>query len=169
MAHLLLLRGAMGAGKSATAAKLREHLPKTVVIEIDDIKLQNNGTTEKCKPDIDFTEAGAQARKAMDAGNNVIVIEPLCEQRHVQYVLQGADLLDEPSNVSSIWLHCSLETAIKRKQQAFRASVIRSQHQRYADRFQLNGENIICTDHLSVDEVAKQVIQCLEECHSKLS
>jgi len=50
MSELLLLRGAMGAGKTSIAAKLRELSPELAIIEIDDIKIRKYGTTEKCVP-----------------------------------------------------------------------------------------------------------------------
>ena len=157
MAELLLLRGAMGAGKTSTAAKLRERSPQLVIIEIDDIKIRKYGTTEKCDPAVDFKEAGAQAKVAMESGKDVVVIEPLCEQQDIDFVLDGAALSKESLHIASVWLHCSLEIAIVRKGQSHETSVIESQHRRYASRVRLKNEVIIHTDTISVDEVVAQL------------
>ena len=160
MPHLLLLRGAMGAGKSAVA-KVLEGWPGIAIIEIDEIKLKKYGTTERCDPPIDFREAGAEARRAMDAGNDAIVIEPLCERQHLDFVLAGAGLFADMSNVLSVWLQCALATALSRKGQHDPA-VIEGQHRRYATRHKLRNEVVIPTDETPIDQVARQVLEILQ-------
>ena len=163
MAKLLLLRGAMGAGKTSVAARLLLRAPQLVIIEIDNFKIQKYGTTEKCNPAVDFKEAGALAKAAVDSGKDVVVIEPLCEQQHIDFVLDGAGLSKESSHIASVWLHCSPEIAIARKGQSHKLSVIQEQHQRYSTRVRLKNEVIIDTDTSSVDDVAYQVLQCLRQ------
>ena len=161
MPHLLLLRGAMGAGKSAVA-KVLEGSPGVAIIEIDEIKLKKYGTTERCDPPIDFREAGAEARRAMGAGNDAIVIEPLCDRQHIDFVLAGAGLSADMSNVLSVWLQCTLATALSRKGQPYRPTVIEHEHRRYAARCKLKNEVVIPTDETPVDQVARQVLEILQ-------
>jgi predicted kinase len=159
MAQLLLLRGAMGAGKSTVAGLLRELLPETVFIEVDDIKLTIHGAPSKCDPETVFREAGVQAKNAMDAGNDAIVIEPLCTREHIRFVLNEAGIPDDMSQVPSVWLDCTLKTALQRKRRKFSDAIIKSQHQRYATRYKLVGEVVIETDELSAPDVAQQVLR----------
>lgn len=155
MAQILLLRGAMGAGKSTAAAALRELLPEVVFIEVDDIKV--HGSSKKNDTERKFREAGAQAKKAMEAGNDVVVIEPLCTREHINFVLNEAGVAEALPNVLSVWLDCTLKTALERKGKDFTDAEIRHQHTRYATRYVLNNEVIVRTDELSRSEVANQV------------
>jgi shikimate kinase len=162
MPYLLLFRGAMGSGKT-TVARALQGSPGIVLIEIDEIKLKKYQTTEYREPAIDFREAGAEARKAMDAGNNAIVIEPLCVCHHIDFVLAGARLSGDMSHVLSVWLDCALETSLSRKGQQHRRDVIEGQHRRYADRCKLKNEFVIATDETPVDQVARQLLEILQQ------
>lgn len=159
MAQLLLLRGAMGAGKSTVAVAMRELMPEAAFIEIDDIKVEIHGTPTKCGPEKVFREAGMRARKAIESGSDAIVIEPLCIQEHIRLVLDAAGVSGDTSHVPSVWLHCTLKTARERKGDQFHDDIIRHQHARYATRYKIDGEAVIETDGLSKTEVAQQVWQ----------
>ena len=159
MARILLLRGAMGAGKSTAAAALRELLPEVVFIEVDDIKLMSHGSPKKCDPETIFREAGIQAKKAMEAGKDVVVIEPLCSRDHIDHVLRAAGVAGALPNILSVWLDCTLQTALERKGKDFASVVIKGQHKRYATRYVLSNEVVIRTDELSQGAVAQRVCQ----------
>jgi len=158
MAQLLILRGAMGAGKSDVTKELRQRRPALKVIEIDDLKRAKYGTTEKCNPPVDFPEAGRLAKADLDDGCHTVVVEPLCEVEHLQFVLNATGRSENSPDVSIVWLDCSLETAIARKGAAYPRSVIEGQHRRYAGRYRPKGEVVIATDRVSVCEVAEAVL-----------
>jgi len=63
------------------------------------------------------------------------------------------------SQVPSVWLDCTLKTALQRKRRKFSEAIIKSQHQRYATRYKLVGEVVIETDELSAPDVAQQVLR----------
>ena len=159
MVQLMFLRGAMGAGKSTVAKVLRELMPEVVFIEVDDIKVMIHGSLEKCQPEKVFREAGAQARKAMDAGKDVVVIEPLCTREHISLVLSEAGASEAFPNIPSVWLDCTLRTALMRKGRDFPENVIKRQHNRYATRHMLINELVIKTDEVSPSDVAQQACQ----------
>ena len=102
---------------------------------------------------------GAQAKKAMEAGNDVVVIEPLCIREHIDLVLSEAGIAEALAEILSVWLDCTLKTALMRKGRDFADNVIKSQHTRYATRHMLTNELVIKTDQLSPSDVAQQVCQ----------
>jgi predicted kinase len=150
-----------GRGKSTVATALRELLQEVVLIEVDDIKVMVHGSPKRCDPERVFREAGAQARKAMDAGRDVVVIEPLCAREHFSFVLDAAGVAE--AKILSVWLDCTLQTALMRKGRDFADSVIKHQHTRYATRYMLKNEIVIKTDDLSPSDVAHQVFQHFQE------
>lgn len=164
---LLLLRGAMAAGKSSVAAKLRNTHTRFAFIELDEIRLQKYGAAERCNPMIDFLEAGKLARRAMDTGMNAAVIDALPEKALVELLLEGAMLINDPGRVSAVWLQCSIDTALCRKEDLYSRAVIEAQHRRYVNREQMKGELVIDTDEASVDEVTTQVLQHFLRCCAK--
>ena len=162
MAHLVLLRGGMGAGKSVVAQRLRELRSATLkVIEIDDNKRGKFGTTEKCNPAVDFAEGGRAAKSVLDKGLDVVVVEPLCDQSHVRLVLDPTGRSEQSPDVLTVWLDCTVETAIARKGATYQRLVIEDQHQRYPKRYQPRGELLIRTDHLSVAEIADEILKVI--------
>lgn len=92
MARLLLLRGSIGAGKSAVAERIRAREPGVAVIELDDIKQRKYKTTAWCDPPVDFPAAGKEAKEQLLAGRDTIVIEAFCERRHLEWVLGPSGL-----------------------------------------------------------------------------
>ena len=161
MPSLLLLRGAMGAGKSSVALTLQTYIDKLIVIEIDAIKKEKYGTTEICNPKIDFEEAGIQAKKALKNGYHVIVVETLCEKQHVEYLLNGAGLLDGiyDTSLSFAWLGCSVKTALRRNKTRFYPQTVKHQHRRYTTCIRYENELVIRTDRLSITDVSHLVLK----------
>lgn len=157
MPHLLILRGAMGAGKTSVANELSAIVPGIELIEIDEIKMRKYGTSKRCRPNVDFPEAGRIAQEALDQGRHAIVIEPLCKKRHLADVLQTAGRSEQSDDVSIVWLGCSVETALNRKRDSYKESVIRSQHERYESRYCSQDEEVISTDDTTVLQVAAQL------------
>lgn len=161
MAVLVLLRGAMGAGKTTVGNLLQGLLPDAHFVEVDDIKCELQGGAGKCNPAQDFTEAGRRARMKLDGGQHVVVIEPLCERKHVNYVLRAAGVMEGSPNLVAVWLDCTKETALQRKRPAFTAAVIEQQHGRYRNRCVLPHELVISTDDVSAESVADTVYQLM--------
>lgn len=161
MEHLLILRGAMGAGKSAVAVVLRQRRPRLKIVEVDDIKLERYGTTEKCCPSKDFPYAGKLAKSALDKGFTAVIVEPLVELTHLQLVLDTTGKTEDSANVSFVWLDCSIRTAMERKSGSFQESVIEGQFQRYTNRYRPKRERIISTDDLSVEQIAEEILEML--------
>lgn len=161
---LLLLVGAIGAGKSSVATKLRNTHTAFEFIELDEIRLQKYGANEKCNPMADFPEAGMLARSAMDAGMNTVVIDALPEMGLVELLLGGAMLRNDLGRVSTVWLQCSIDTALYRKEDLYSRAVIEAQHRRYVNRVRMKGELVIATDEAFVDEVTAQVLQHFQRC-----
>jgi hypothetical protein len=162
MPLLVLLRGTMGAGKTAVARGVAALGTTVAVIEIDEIKCRKYGTTARCCPESDFPEAGCEAKKEMDRGYNAIVVEPLCEQSHVELVLRAAGVNISSPNVIYIWLECALDTAFQRKDRQFSQDEIIQQYNRYPSRYRHPREFVINTDQRYVEEVAQQVLALLE-------
>ncbi len=157
MGSLLILRGAMGAGKSAVARKLQELCSGLRVMEIDDLKVKKYGTATKCDPSKDFPEAGHCARAELERGSNVAVVEPLCEFSHLKSLLDATGHTEDSPDVHIVWLDCSLSTALTRKGNEFSQHQINTQHRRYKNRYRPRREVIISTDEQSVDDVAGQI------------
>ena len=159
MGILLLLRGAVGAGKSATAGHIISLDKSVKVIEVDDIKNDKYGATTRCVPQTDFPEAGHRAKAALRSGHHAVIVEPLCEQEHVCLVLKAAGLDLSSDCIRSVWLSCKLETSLKRKSTTLAEDIVRQQHERYAARFIIPHELVIDTDAVTAEAVAKIVFE----------
>jgi predicted kinase len=153
MGTLIVLRGTVGAGKTTVAEKLINTNGNMRIIEVDDIKKKKYGSTMECNPEEDFKEAGIQAKKLLDQGHDVVVIEPFCEAFHYQYFLASAQLSEESEHVIPIWLDCDLAHSLSRKQQEIPEQMIRLLHQWYPKRYIQEDELHINTDNISKEEV----------------
>jgi len=156
--HILLLRGATGAGKSAAARWLCAHRPGVSLIEIDDIRIRKYGSTAICDPPVNFPEAGRAASDEFAAGHDVIVAEAFCDRQHLDWVLGPMDLTLDSPQVSVVWLECGAGTSLARKGRVLAPEVIRIQHGRYSSRFCFPGEALINTDALSIEQIARQIL-----------
>ena len=157
MSHLLILRGAIGAGKTSVAAELVRRRPEVAVVEVDDLKVFRHGTTSVCVPHVEFPDAGRLARETLDAGRLTVVIEPLCDPSHLALVLDAVGRREGSPDVSFVWLECSRETSLSRTKDLFPPQVVDDQFARYPARCQPVGEKVIRTDGRSVAQVADAV------------
>lgn len=157
MPIIMFLRGAMGAGKSTTLRLLEMNLcDAAVLIEVDEIKDDFGHLNGTFRTKAIFEKTGELARDAFSNGIHAIVVEPLCDQQHINWVLGKAGISDQ-SNVPSVWLECSLEIAVRRKPKFPRSEVV-AQHSRYPNRVRLLGELVIDTDATDAQVVAERVL-----------
>lgn len=158
MAFLVLVRGLTGTGKSLLSNHLidRNNLNITK-LEIDDIKRRKYGTTTKCKPEVDFQEAGAQAAELLKKGINVIVEEAFCTKAHIGFFLKGANINISDPKLLVIRLKCSVETSIKRKKGQLDPQIIRGQYSRIVE--DIENEIVFDTENYSIKEIADKIIK----------
>jgi len=157
MGILIVLRGTVGAGKTAVAEQLRKTHENMRIIEVDDIKSEKYGSTMECNPEEDFREAGIKAKKLLDKGHDVVVIEPFCEALHYRYFLAAAQLSEESRDVLPIWLDCDLANSLSRKKEEIPEQMIRLLHQWYPKRYIPEDEMHINTDSISMEEVVAKI------------
>lgn len=157
MAKLIVLRGSVGSGKTAVANQMRSIVPALVIVEADDIKLSRYGTTVRCEPSSVFPETGSKARRYLDQGIDVVVVEPFVERSHYLLMLQGANLSEEDPGVMPIWLNCTVNTALKRKVGVLNERIIREQFQRYVGRHQPINELVLDTDDQQAMSIAAMI------------
>lgn len=157
MSHLLILRGAIGAGKTSVAAELSRRRPEVAVVEVDELKKVRHGSTSVCVPHLEFPEAGRRACESLAAGRLTIVIEPLCDPSHLRMVLDEIGRQEGSPDVSFVWLSCDRETSLTRTKDLYPPHVVEDQFARYPDRCRPVGERVIRTDALSVAQVTDLV------------
>jgi adenylylsulfate kinase-like enzyme len=157
MGILIVLRGTVGAGKTTVAEELMDTNDNMRIMEVDDIKIRKYGSTMECNPEEDFREAGIQAKKLLDQGHDVVVIEPFCEALHYQYFLASAQLPEDSEYVIPIWLDCDLANSLSRKKQEIPEQMIRLLHQWYPKRYIPEDELHINTDNISKEEVVATI------------
>lgn len=157
MAKLIVLRGAVGSGKTTVANQMRSIVPTLVIVEADDIKLSRYGNTIRCEPSSVFPEAGRKSRGYLDQGIDVIVVEPFVEKSHYLLMLQGANLSEEDLNVIPVWLNCTETTALRRKIGVLNERIIREQFQRYAGRHRPINELVLETDDRQTMSIAAMI------------
>ena len=157
MAHLLILRGAIGAGKTSVAAEFLRRRPEIAVVEVDDLKRERHGTTSICVPHLEFAEAGRLARTMLADGRLTIVIEPLCDPVHLKLVLDEVGRREGSPDVSFVWLECARATSRARTTELFPPHVVDDQFARYPARCRPVGERVIRTDDLSIAQVTDLV------------
>jgi chloramphenicol 3-O-phosphotransferase len=161
--HLLLLRGAPGAGKTSVGIALQRLRPELQVIEIDDLKRAAYGSAGTCVPTVDYPKAGTLARQHLEQGFDTVVIEPLADRWHLRSVIAAAGRFLKSSDVSVVWLECSLVTAIERKRGRLEPQFVAWQHSCVASRDRPRGESVIDTERYNVNEVAELVVRLLPE------
>jgi hypothetical protein len=162
VAHLLILRGAVGAGKSSVANLIQALRDPVRVVEVDEVKLRNHGTTAESSRE-DFFEAGREARSYLDQGFDTVVVEAFCDKLHIDWVLnQVGRELDSP-DVTLLWLDCTLQTSLRRKVPALSRETIIGQHRRYPYRYVLpgGGDHVITTDEIPLEDVVNEILSLL--------
>lgn len=158
---LVILRGVIGAGKTSVARAIQCLRHDVKIVDVDDSKVRYYGTTEKCNPRRDFPEAGRQARGYLEDGFHTFIIEAFAEKTFVDLSVNetGRNLGD--ANVVTVWLSCELKTSLQRKGDTVSESMIRHQHARYSGRYRPQGEIVVHTDSLTLDDVAQELLCAL--------
>jgi broad-specificity NMP kinase len=158
MAYLVLIRGLTGTGKST----LSEHLAarKSLCInklEIDDIKIRKYGNTRWCIPEVDFPEAGKQAKELLKNDINVVVEEAFCTKNHIELFLRGTQMDISNPKLLVVRLECSLGTAIKRKRGQLDDQTVRGQYCRVVE--DVENEIVFDTESCSIKEMANDIVK----------
>jgi shikimate kinase len=164
MAHLLILGGATGSGKSSVAHAIARSLQNVRVVEVDDIKRGKYGNTVHCVESDDFPAAGRNAKAYLDQGYDTIVVEAFCDARNFDLLLGevGHDLYSP--DVTVVWLECTLRTSLDRKcSSEIPEPAIRDQHARYVKRYRTVGEHTLSTDDLTISQVVEQILDVLQK------
>ena len=123
---LILISGPCGAGKTSVADELSRLLGCRIV-EVDDVKRERYGTTEKSAPG-DFTEAGRRARDVLAEDGRAIVVEAFGEEHWVELVRRE---LPDNTVVRNVYLWCDEGEAIRRKAGTLSPGVVRHQFRRF--------------------------------------
>ncbi len=161
MSTLVLIRGLTGTGKST----LLDHVVdkddlNMEKLEIDEIKTKKYGTTTKCCPQVDFPEAGREARRLLEKGFDVVVAEAFCSRSHIDYFLSGAKMSVSDPELLIVRLECSIETAMQRKKGQLDPQTIRQQYARSFEN--IEGEMVVdsekCRTEQITDVVARRII-----------
>ena len=158
MAHLLIIRGKIGSGKSTLASSLAGQIHPSRIFEIDNLKIEKYGTTERCVPIIDFKSVGHQVKTTLDQGVHAIVVEPLYRKKHFHYFLEAVGVREDAKNLSIIWLNCSLETALKRKGHQHNKLTIFLQFLTYIFRYRPDNEEVFDMESIPCEKLTKDLV-----------
>lgn len=160
---LLFLRGTMGSGKSSVAASLQKSIANSLVLEVDHMKeTPVGGDAPACDPSTLFPAVGRAAASSFSNEKSLtVIVEPLVEQSHIQWILDPFHTQPVRPQIRFVWLECSMETAVKRKCPPFARSVIEVQYSRYESRFVPRRELIVNTDAIAIPAVVKKVVAFL--------
>lgn len=156
--RLLVLRGVTGSGKSEVARLLGQRPHSFTVMELDEIKLQRYGSTENCRPEVDFFQFGRALYGPLQAGKDVAAVEAFMDREHLDWFLNAVGRQYDSPKTFFVWLQCSVAESIRRKPELSRAAV-EFQHQRVLSRHPVAGELVLDTTRLSPEQVAAAILQ----------
>ena len=159
MAHLIILRGAPGTGKTTVARRFAGAYTNWEIVEVDHVKLRRHRTTERSLPS-DFRIAGEAARDHLAAGRNVIGVEFFNRKELLSAFVTASGRKIASQDVTPIQLHCEVEGAVARKAGVLNEAVVRRSHA--AASTPLIGETQIDTSAGSVDEIVRRIAEALE-------
>jgi len=126
-------------------------------IEIDEIKRQKYGTTAKCRPEVDFEEAGKQAAEFLRNGINVAVEEAFCDKAHIDFALKGANMDASDPRLLIIRLECSVGTAMERKKEQLDPRIVGEQYCRVVE--DVEDEIAFDTEEYCIEEIADTIVK----------
>ena len=127
---------------------------------MDEIKIGRRGSTSSFDPEA-FQEAGLRARRALDAGRNVVVVELFNRDDLVALALgpTGFDL--GSPELATCWLACDVDVAVRRKRESLPENVVRDTHAVAARRTAYPGEIVLDTTSETQGEVVGRLVEAL--------
>jgi hypothetical protein len=93
---------------------------------------------------------------------DVVLVEPFCKKEELFSALEPTGRRPISNDATMVWLDCSVETSIARKIREHDEPTIRSQHERYRDRYTPHGEKVITTDGRTTDEVVDEISDIID-------
>lgn len=152
MSHLVLLRGAPGAGKTVVGSAFAGSFGWRF-IELDEIK-RSRGDIRLPDPGA-FVEAGRQARAALDAGTNVVAEEYFATEEWIQRFLGPTGQILTSPDLTAVWLACDGTVATRRKaeQGLMPENLAATYNAMAAHRFVIANEIVLDTTSQSPEQV----------------
>jgi predicted ABC-type ATPase len=158
--QLVVLRGTLGSGKSSVAAQIVSKMPTFRVVEVDAIKKHNHGTAARCEAK-DFVQAGLEAKNMLHRGHDTILVEAFVDQEHLLCALGATGRDEQSSSVHIVWLNCDCQTALLRKGNRLKDTIIRRQYKRYKTRYRSPNERCISSVGRTIEDVVEEVRSAL--------
>jgi hypothetical protein len=157
MSHLILLRGAPGSGKTNVGEMFACRFGWRFV-ELDAVK-RSRGDVMKFDPGA-FSEAGRQARVALDAGESVIAEEFFNLELLIALFLEPTGLTIQSPNFVAVRLDCEVEVAVRRKV-GLDPRIVRETHAVISQRYALPDEITLDTTSEAVEAVVGSMVRAL--------
>ncbi len=158
MSTLVLVRGLTGTGKSTLVDHVTSRNDLNMrKLEIDEIKKRKYGNTTECNPQVDFREAGREARGLLVEGYGVAVEEAFCSMEHIGYFLSGAKVSVSDRELLIVRLKCSIKTAVQRKKEQLDPQTIRQQYGRSFEN--IEGEMVFDSEKCHPEQIADAVAE----------
>ncbi len=127
-------------------------------VELDAVK-RSRGDVMKFDPGA-FSEAGRQARVALDAGESVISEEFFNWEPLIALFLEPTGLTIQSPNFVAVRLDCEVEAAVRRKA-ALDPTIVRETHALIPQRFALLNEIMLDTTSAVVEAVVGRMVGAL--------
>jgi cytidylate kinase len=158
MLHLVILRGAPGAGKTKVGSRFADRYGWEFV-EVDGVKRERHGTALVSNLQ-DFSEAGRRAKEALDAGTRVVAEEFFNQKSCLDHFLEPIGFNTESPQLVAIWLDCDVEIAVRRKTD-LDEQIVRVAHSVAARRHPLPREIVLDTTSATVEQIVDRVAEAL--------
>ncbi len=151
MVGAIFISGPCGAGKSSVADNLSQLL-NCRIVEVDDVKRERYGTTERSTDD-DFTQAGRRAKEVLREDDEVIVVEAFATEFYVELVRRE---LPDHTPVQHFYLWSDEAEAVRRKDRKLSLSVVHHQFRRFPGRT-YRGRTSIDTTARTASDIAAEI------------